>query len=117
MSDDEGDNAIRRSPRKGADGGPVMPADAARNILRKKTEAKGTKRDPPDKTTGGSKAGNRKKQKTTTITEAVATLPEEDDADNFELDSQTEAEAKKFLDAKKLLEAKKLLDAQKLLDA
>ncbi len=38
MSDDEGDNAIRRSPRKGADGGPVMTADAARNIIRNKKE-------------------------------------------------------------------------------
>ncbi len=43
---------------------------------------------------------NRKKPKTTTITEAGGTLLEEDDANNFELASQTEAEAKKLLEAK-----------------
>jgi hypothetical protein len=83
-----------------------MAADAARNILKNKKETKVTKRDAPDKTTGGSRAGNRKKPKTTTITEAVATLPDEDDANDFELASQTEAEEKKLLEAKNLREAK-----------
>jgi hypothetical protein len=61
MSDDEMADGIRRSPRKAADGQPVMPADAARNILQNKKTQKGTKRDAPDKITVGTKAAHKKR--------------------------------------------------------
>ena len=40
MSDDEMADAIRRSPRKTAEGQPVMPAVAAKNILQNKNTKK-----------------------------------------------------------------------------
>ena len=105
MSDDEMAEAVRRSPRKGADGQPVMAADAARNILQNKNTRK--KREPPETTTVGTKAGNKKKGKTTPIPEEVATLPEEDDANNFEPNLHTEGEKKSLLKRKIFLKHNK----------
>ena len=107
MSDDEMAQAIRRSPRKGADGQPVMAADAARNILQNKKTQRGTKRDAPEKITVGTKAAPKKKGKTTPILEEDATLPEDDDASNFEPNLHTEGEKKKLVEAKKFLEAQR----------
>ena len=105
MSEDEMAQAVRRSPRKGADGQPVMAADAAKNILQNKKTR--NKREAPETTTVGTKAGNKKKGKTTPIPEEVATLPEEDDANNFEPNLHTEGEKKKLVEAKNFLEAKR----------
>jgi hypothetical protein len=107
MSDDEMADAVRRSPRKAADGQPVMAADAARNILQNKKTQKGTKRDAPYKITVGTKAAHKKKGKTTPILEEDATLPEDDDASNFEPNLHTEGKKKKLVEAKKFVEAQR----------
>jgi hypothetical protein len=98
MSDDEMEDALRRSPRKNADGQPVMAADAARNIIQNKKKIQGTKRDAPDKNTVGTKAPPKKKGKNT---------PEEDDANNFEPTLRTEGEKQKLAQEKKLVEPKR----------
>ena len=100
MSDDEMAEAVRRSPRKAADGQPVMAADAAKNILQNKKTQKGTKRDVPDKITVGTKAAHKKKGKTTPILEEDATLAEDDDANNFEPNLHTEGKKKSLLKRK-----------------
>ena len=105
MSDDEMADGIRRSPRKGSDGQPVMAADAARNILQNKKTPRGTKRDPPEKMPVGTKAAPKKKGKTTPIPDEEASVAEDDDANNFEPHLHTERENKKLVAAQKLVEA------------
>ena len=101
MSDDETAKDIRRSPRKtGADGQPLMPADAARKILQNKKTQKGTKRDPPEKTPVGTKAAPKKKGKTTPIPDEEASVAEDDDANNFEPQLHTEGKKKSLLQRK-----------------
>jgi hypothetical protein len=107
MSDDEMADGIRRSPRKAADGRPVMAADAARNILQNKRTQKGTKRDAPEKVTVGTKAAHKKKGKTTPILEEDAPIPEDDDANNFEPTLRTEGKKKKLVEGIKLVEAQR----------
>ncbi len=107
MSDDEMADAIRRSPRKPADGQPVMAADAARNILLNKKTQKGTKRDAPDKNTVGTKAPHKKKGKNTPILDEDAPLPEDDAANNFEPPLRNEENKKKLVEGKKLVEAQR----------
>ena len=104
MSDDE--TEIRRSPRKtDADGQTLLPADAARKIILNKKTSRGTKRDPPDKTPVGTKAAPKKKGKTTSIPDEQPSVPEDDDANNFDPHLHTEGENKKLAAAQKLLEA------------
>ena len=98
-------DGIRRSPRKGSDGQPVMAADAARNILQNKKTPRGTKRDPPEKMPVGTKAAPKKKGKTTPIPDEEASVAEDDDANNFEPHLHTEGENKKLVAAQKLVEA------------
>jgi hypothetical protein len=106
MSDDETAEAIRRSPRKtGADGQPLMPADAATNILQNKKIQKGTKRDPPEKPPVGTKPPPKKKGKTTPIPDEEASVAEDDDANNFEPHLHTHGKNKKQVAAQKLVEA------------
>ena len=100
MSDDEMADAIRRSPRKAADGQPVNAADAARNVLQNKKTQKGTKRDAPDKITVGTKAPHKKKGKNTPILDEDAPLPEDDDANNFEPTLRTEEKKNSLLKGK-----------------